>query len=338
MNKKNSSKGHTGSLLLVLIALIFFWSLMESSPIYYKNILSLVSSTYDVDIPLITESKPNSNIRKSLRDGSSISFMYNYSPSERSWDTMYTYVIYSDSRSTDYKFYCTRLTLERGNEDLCSCYYSERIWNELLDLILNNEELVECKSTYDSNGKVLDVPIPKTVSIDRGVYSPRNIDAIEAYFKQLAINAGASPADLNMNIKVDDKDIVDKESVTSLNGDFVYKPVGRISDTDKQELEDYLRQKYNETGVRMYIILYDNEDVDLLQETAKKMIDRATSPAMVFGLTASENQWVFRYQIDPSRESSIRDEYSKVADAFWATNENYTKRLKNAIDKAYALY
>ena len=157
MNRKNTSKGHTGILLLILIFLLIIWSLQKNSPIYYENLLSSVSTSYSIDIPLNTLSKPNSNIRKALEKGGNISFMYNYSPSSKSWDSMYSYSLYRYSSSGDCTFYCTRMTPERGNEDLCTCYYSERIWDELLDLILNNENLVECTSVYDANGKVLDI-------------------------------------------------------------------------------------------------------------------------------------------------------------------------------------
>ncbi len=336
MEDQRNRKSMVGPLLVILLIVLIAAILIEWSPLYYKTLISKFDSYLPFDL---TEKAgdTNSDIRKAMKDGGGISFNYNYIPSERSWDTMYTYSLSRYSSSGDCSFYCTKNTIEKGAEDLGECLYSEAIWDELLSLILDHGQLVDTTSVYDSNGKVVSKPVAKTVSLAGGIYSPSNINEIEAFFKKLAVNAGIDASELDDNIVVDDKNTADKSTVTDLNGSFFNNPVGRVSDDEKQKLEAYLRAKYEETGVRMYIILSNIDDTEQIGKIADKMLKRATSPAMAFGITASEKQWVFRYLIENNQESKVRDEYEQIAKAYQKGSNTFDSLIK-AIDKAYELY
>lgn len=351
MKDNKPRKSIAGLLLLLLLNILIDASLLKDSPLYYEKVGSLIksfSSGYHSNQDFYfqsnnlldgstSNSSDNDTIRKNMEKGGSITFQYNYIPSERSWDTMYTYSLYRYSPSGDCKFYCVKTSLDGGTVDLCSCLYSEAIWNELLDLVLDHGELYDRASVYDSNGMVVSTPIKKTVSLSNGVYCPNHIDDIEKYFKKLAVNAGVDESELDDNIRINDRNIENKESVTDLNGSFIFNPVGALSDVERQEIEDILWEKYRETGVRMYIILDNLDDTDRLYKIASKMNDRATSPTIAFCLTASRNKWAIYYWMDKDRESRLREDYEQVADAYDRERTVY-EGLISAIEKAYELY
>jgi hypothetical protein len=345
MSNKKPKKSITGLLLLLLLVVLIVSALQEWSPFYYQNFFAdkgenqeSISKTDNVSVQSV---KLNEELREKLKSGGNITFMYNYVPSERSWHTMYSYVIYRYQETGDFTFYCTRNAYESSNSgDMCSCLYSEKVWDDLLSLVLDHEELVDTTSVYDANGMVTSDPIPKTISIGSyGTYAPSNIDAIEAYFKKLAVNAGVAPSDLEWNVRVDDDNVVDKTTVTDLHGSFLINWIGGMSDDENKRLEAYLRSKYEETGVRMYVILLNVEDNDLLSEMCDGVLGRATSPAISFGLTSSQKHWSVRLRMKKDRESELREGYSKVADAFYDLKKGslYDKIMK-VIDKAYELY
>ena len=333
MNKDKQPRSSAPFLLLILI-IILYALLSESSPYYYKTIFEGKTEKGNSS----TTSNFNTELRERMQNGGSITFNYNYIPSERSWDTMYNYCIYRYGTSGDCTFYCTRHTLDYGTEDLCNRYFSENIWNEILSMILDKSELHDITSVYDSNGMVVDTKIDKTISIGGGIYKPQNIGEIEAYLKKLAINAGVNASDLEYNVKIDDTRIIDKSRITDLHGSFVYNTQGNLSSEEINDLENYLWEKYRETGVRMYILLDNTDDNDFLEKLAKQKFNRATSPAMAFGLV-TDTSWIFRYRIKQDQESGLNDNYSKVADAYFK-NKKLSKyqRLIKAIDKAYSLY
>ena len=349
MNDNKQRKSLVGPLLIILVILLIVALMLESSPLYYKNIINTVyqlskngisygeknkSAKFDVANQFKIEEVKNKEIRKALENGGSIEFNYNYVPSERSWDTMYTYSLSRYSAHGDCTFYCTRNSYQYGLSDLCTCLYSEKIWDELVSLILDKEELVDTNSVYDSNGKVVDRKIWKTVSLESGVYAPSNIDDIEAYFKKLAINAGAKEEDLNLNIPVYDDMVSNREDVV-LNGDFVYDPVGEISEKEKGQLEQYIREKYNETGVRMYILLLDSYDKNYLIGLAEEMLAKATSPGIV--LEIAPRNYLVRLKMKKDHESALRENRDEVFEAYHKSKNKY-KGLIKAIDKAYELY
>lgn len=337
-------KNKTVELCILLLVVLMGALLIESSPFYYKKILDYIDAQND---PASANNTPyqtgamdydyNENLRKSLENGGSISFMYNYIPSDRSWDTMYTYSISQKGNTGDCSFRCTRNTIEYGGQEMCSCYYSHDIWIELLDLILDYGELKDTTSVYDANGKVVSTPIAKTISMSGGVYSPRNINEIEAFFKKLAVNAGVEKSELDWNIKVDDAKIEDKTMVRDLHGNFFWNPIGAISDQEKQQLESLLRSKYEETGVRLYIILYNTNNLDDIIPYADKMMYRATSPALAFGVSADQKGWTFRYLLEKSNNSPLKNAQDQLTNAFSVKGSIFTK-LVNVINKIYELY
>ena len=345
MDEEKRKKSKIGILFIVFLLLLAGASMIEWTPFHYKKIISAFKtlsggetniSSSQATPTLTVKAEINSDIRKKLENGGGINFWYNYIPSERAWNTMYTYTIIRQGSSGDCTFSCSRYTLEKNDESLCRCYYSEDIWNRLLDLLLNREELVECTSVYDSNGMVVSTPIAKTFSIAGAVYSPKHIDEIESYFKMLAMNAGVSANDLNWNIPIDDAKVEDKSTIKDLHGSFLWNPVGSISDQEKQKIESYLRSKYEETGVRVYIILYNSDNLENLKNDAHKMIARATSPGIVFGITASQS-WYIRYLIDNDRESALRDAREQLSEAYGIKGSLYDK-IMNVIDRIYELY
>ena len=261
MNDDKREKSRVGLLFIVFLVLFVGASMIEWTPFYYKKILNAfksedtnsedgkkqVSTNGTTATPGAGKETLNAEIRKKLENGGGINFSYNYIPSDRAWDTMYTYSVYRRGNSGDCSFSCTRYTLEKDIETLCNCYYSEEIWNNLIDLILNKSELKDFTSVYDDNGMVVSTPIAKTVSLAGGVYSPRHIDEIEAFFKKLAMNAGVSASELDWNIPIDDAKIADKSTVQDLHGNFLWNPIGSLSSQEKQQIESYLRSKYEET-------------------------------------------------------------------------------------------
>ena len=337
MEQKKKSKSKTGLLLLLLLAVVALALFLEESPMNYKKLFKL-DSEEKTNSSTQTQVSVNDDYRTKLQSGGSIALNYNYIPSERCWDTMYTYNIYRTGSSGDCTFYCTRNTLEDGSEDLCSCLYSEQIWNELVDLVLTDQNLQDCTSVYDVNGKVVDTSIEKTVSFAGGVFVPYNMDEIEAYFKKLAVNAGVESSELDKNIKINDASISDRSSITDLNGDFVYKPGGVISDEEKEKLENHIWDKYRETGVRMYIILYSSDDTDLMGKVATQQMNRATSPAVVFGITSSKKSWIVRYTNNLTQNTTISESYGQIAEAYESVKgDNVYEKLIKAIDKAYEI-
>jgi hypothetical protein len=343
VNDKKPRKSRAGLLIAILLMVLEAAILYEGSPLYYKNIADSVTIIRDSEEknPNVSASQNNSQnnaeIREAMENGGSITFQYNYIPSDRAWDTMYTYTIYRYSPSGDCTFFCERSSLLSGSETLCSCLYSETVWDEVLDLILDHGLLVNCKSVYDATGKVVSTPIAKTVSLANGVYSPNNIEQIESQFKRLAINAGANPTDLDDNIIINDDVIQDKTQITDLNGDFIFDPNGTLSEEDKQKLEDYLWKKYWETGVRMYIALHYSPDSEVVKQAIKIMESRATSQSISLGATSGDKTLVSNFRIDKNRESALREEYKQIYEAYREGNTAYEKVL-NAIDKAYELY
>ena len=346
MRDEKPRKSHVGALLTLLLFVIVVALLLDFSPLYYKRLFNIgQTSQYTAQPNVATPPLPspkeyNAAIRAEMENGGHISFTYNYVPTG-GWYSMYNYCIYRYGTSGDFTFYCEGPSAKNG-EAISKCQFSKTVWDDLISLILDHEELVAITSSYDSNGKVIRVPTAKAVSLATslgsvGVYSPSNIDEIEAFFKRLAVIAGADPSDLDWNIPIDDAAIDDKSTVTDLHGTFLNNPVGRISDAEKQQLETYLWQKYRETGVRMYIYLSSTENPESLPEIARRMMDRATSPTMVFSVTASEKSWDLRYRMDENRESELRYNYSIVAEAYYSGTTEYEK-LMNAIEWAYKLF
>ena len=330
-------------LLLIFVALLASALLIKESPLYFEKIVVRLESKI-----LLLDSKPQRNssktenntdsyidVRNALKNGGNISFLYNYIPSSRSWDTMYSYSLYRYSPSGDCTFYCVKNTIENGSEDLCNCYYSETVWNELIDLLVKDDHLVDRTSVYDANGLVVSTPISKTVSFANGIYTPSNIDEIENFFKKLAINAGVEENELDDNLRVNDAVVEDRESINDLNGKFYINLCGGLSDEESQQLEEYLWGKYRETGLRMYIFLNNTDDIEILKTNASKLNARATSPSIVFSLTASKNSWDIRFWI--KKESGLKEGYRQIADAYSEGNTLF-ESLIDAIDTAYELY
>lgn len=138
--------------------------------------------------------------------------------------------------------------------------------------------------------------------------------------------------------KIDDKYSTDRTSVVSELGDFVYDPNGRMSEEQKNQVEEYLISKYEETGVRMYIVFseYDNKS-DIDNQIDNNMLNKATSPAMAYSRSASDNTWVVRWIVPDDHSQNLKNNYEQIANAYFI-NGSYYDRLKNVIDKAYELY
>ena len=331
------------SLLLIFVVLLALALLIKESPLYYEKIverlegknLFLDSKPQRISTKTEYNTESGIDVSNALKNGGNISFLYNYIPSSRAWDSMYSYSLYRYSPSGDCTFYCVKNTIENGSEDLCNCYYSETVWNELINLLMKDNHLVDRTSVYDANGLVVSTPISKTVSFANGIYTPSNIDEIEKFFKKLAINAGVEENELDDNLKINDAVVENRENINDLNGNFLINLCGGLSDEESQQLEEHLWAKYRETGLRMYVFLNNTDDTEKLKTIATKLNARATSPSIVFGLTASKKHWDIRLWI--KNESAIKEGYRQIADAYYGENTLFDA-LIDAIDTAYKLY
>ena len=111
-----------------------------------------------------------------------------------------------------------------------------------------------------------------------------------------------------------------------------------MSEEQKNQVEEYLISKYEETGVRMYIVFSEyNNKGDIDNQIDNNMLNKATSPAMAYSRSASDNTWVVRWLVPDDHSQNLKNNYEQIANAYFI-NGSYYDRLKNVIDKAYELY
>ena len=330
MDERDNKKSNIGlGILLFVAALLFIHVVMR--------------------LPSATEIQKNQNEQKELygdkkrpelwrelEKGGWITFSYNYDPSGKKMRSMYEYVL--DNYDGVYKFYCYRYALGRGTETLADCSFSSDVWQKLLELVLEGEILEDVGEKYvrgESGGNKI---YPQILTINRKHYSSGNSSEIEEFFYNLALQAGVDEEELHWDKRVDDAIIENKAEVTNLHGDFVVSEINILQNEEKEKLEKFLRSKYEETGIRMYLLLSDTSDEQALLSKTDELLARATSPGMVFGLTATQDHWVFRFRRAKNHETMLKERYKEIGDTYNILKKTLYDKLVATVGKAYRLY
>ena len=119
---------------------------------------------------------------------------------------------------------------------------------------------------------------------------------------------------------------------------FVYDTNGRLSDEEKQKVEEYITAKYKETGVRMYIVYPDTDDQNQIYDLIdKEMFQKATSPAMAYCRPASDNKWYVRWSVYDDHIESVEKNYEQIGNAYLINGSVYDRTI-HVIDTAYEVY
>ena len=240
-----------------------------------------------------------------------------------------------------YAFSCKRISKYTGTTSLChQKKLSSDGFNALIDDInelIKSDQLYDC--TYDSSGFEIDPShVIDPLRINGNLYEGRSSEEL---FKLLAINAGVDKSDLEWNERVEDQDIKNRANV-DLRGDFVYDSSKLLSGEEKQKIEAYLREKYEATGIRMYVLTMncssEEEFKDKVTGFSGELFDRASSDSMSFAI-GNQKIWVnqrFTWNMDAQKRYSGR--YAEIYDAYNMNNElPYYDRILMAVDKAYEI-
>jgi len=140
------------------------------------------------------------------------------------------------------------------------------------------------------------------------------------------------------NDAFDDRTLTNKASITDAIGSFVDDSIGKLSDEEKQLVEDYLITKYEETGVRMYIVFSDSDDNNYITNYIDdNLLGAAQSPSMAFCRSASDSKWFVRWNVPENHSEKFQNNYEQIANAYLISGSSYD-RVINVIDKAYEIY
>ncbi len=335
MDERDNKKSNIGlGILLFVAALLFIHVVMRlpSATEIQKN----QNEQKELEETETYGDKKRPELWRELEKGGWITFSYNYDPSGKKMRSMYEYVL--DNYDGVYKFYCYRYALGRGTETLADCSFSSDIWQKLLELVLEGEILEDVGEKYVRGESGGNKTYPRILTINGKHYSSGNSSEIEEFFYNLALQAGVDEEELHWDKRVDDAIIENKAEVTNLHGDFVVSEINILQNEEKEKLEQLLRSKYEETGVRMYLLLSDTSDETVLLSKTDELLARATSPGMVFGLTATQDHWVFRFRRAKDHETPLKERYKEVGDAYNKVKTSLYDKLEKAVGKAYRLY
>ncbi|MBO4910129.1 MAG: hypothetical protein J5476_12705 [Lachnospiraceae bacterium] len=111
-----------------------------------------------------------------------------------------------------------------------------------------------------------------------------------------------------------------------------------IPDDQEANIQEYLKEKYSETGIRMYIIFFDTNDETYMNDYSKALLNSKSSRAITYSRNANDSSWHMWWRTSTDEEKEyINSHYTKVGDAYLIYG-NYEERLKNVIDTAYSLF
>lgn len=111
-----------------------------------------------------------------------------------------------------------------------------------------------------------------------------------------------------------------------------------IPDDQEANIQEYLKDKYSETGIRMYIIFFDTNDETYMNDYSKALIQSKSGQAITYSRNANDNSWHMWWVASTDEKNEyIKSHYTKVGDAYLISG-NYEEAIKNVIDTAYSLY
>ena len=108
---------------------------------------------------------------------------------------------------------------------------------------------------------------------------------------------------------------------------FVFDTNGRLTDDEKQKIEEYITEKYKETD--------DTNQIDDLIDN--EMLKKATSPSMAYCRPASDNIWYVRWAVDNEHSEYLNNTYEQIGNAYLINGSVYDRTI-HVIDKAYEVY
>ena len=335
MDERDNKKSNIGLGILLFVAALLFIHVVIRLP-SATEIQKNQNEQKELEETETYGDKKRPELWRELEKGGWITFSYNYDPSGKKMRSMYEYVL--DNYDGVYKFYCYRYALGRGTETLADCSFSSDVWQKLLELVLEGEILEDVGEKYVRGESGGNKTYPKILTINRKHYSSGNSSEIEEFFYNLALQAGVDEEELHWDKRVDDAIIENKAEVTNLHGDFVVSEINILQNEEKEKLEKFLRSKYEETGIRMYLLLSDTSDEQALLSKTDELLARATSPGMVFGLTATQDHWVFRFRRAKDHETQLKERYKEIGDVYNKVKTSLYDKLEAAVNKAYRLY
>ena len=105
----------------------------------------------------------------------------------------------------------------------------------------------------------------------------------------------------------------------------------------EEQIQELLKEKYEETGFKVYIIFFDTNDKSYIEDYSSSLINAEKSTGVVYCRNANDNSWYVRWSVPQSKSDYFSNNYTRIGDAY-LVNGNYVDRVRNIADTAYTVY